>query len=681
MMANSFQQGYESLPPLAIGGISLEEKTTNVKNYLNKTAAHKFQHQSILAPTTCLECSKMIYLKGNKCKECLLYCHEKCLPKVQKECGLSKEQLKSKRSAERLHSFQKIDFESSPANCFICDSKISSVKGLKCSKCSNVYHEACFEKYPSECRIKVSPITSASFESILPLLECNSYKERIYDGTEIQRKRISPNPNDTLMRLSRNRLHGQQRNGIHVQKLFEQEPASPFNGDGHDNLLATISIPNAKESKNRIVSVENFRRKCHEFRGHKYCATYLDISDKCDICFYILGDNGRQCYQCKLCDFKCHKKCYTKSKPCLISIGSLDPLNSERDEVQTALVRRSINRRYMEDFKGKDFVEDFSDELVSMEKSLAERLMDDYVIEDYILGSGQYGVVKKGHYHFNCDEKIAVKVISKKRFAGKLLSRKNKNDLPTILERELDIFKKLDHPGIIRMHNYVDLPDQTLLIMDFAPGGDLLGYIMEQGKVQESEASFIFYQVVNALKYLHDHDIIHRDMKPENLLLCDGENETKIVKIADFGFARMMESVEAGEGNSNEQPILNPLHSVVGTPMYMSPEIVDPRVWDYVMCEEKLKKKGYSKSADMWSLGVILYVTLGGVFPFDSEQPILDQILRGDFFFPDEQFDKVTDEAIDLICGLLLVNPFQRLDCDSCLRHVWLSKIVLPVSR
>jgi serine/threonine protein kinase len=152
--------------------------------------------------------------------------------------------------------------------------------------------------------------------------------------------------------------------------------------------------------------------------------------------------------------------------------------------------------------------------------------------------------------------------------------------------------------------------------------------------------------------------------RPENLLLTnvkEGEKTTMRVQIADFGFATMMERVGGMPSRL--------LQSVVGTPAYLAPEIVDHRIHQYVGSQGT----GYGKSADMWSLGVILYVCLGGVFPFESQEPILDQVLRGEFFFPDEYFGDVSDDAVDFVCKLLVVDPSKRLTCQGCLRDRWLA--------
>ena len=437
--------------------------------------------------------------------------------------------------------------------------------------------------------------------------------------------------------------------------------------------------------KSPVTNPEHFERRQHHFRGHEYQATYLEVDKQvaslaksllhCQLCMQALGDDGRQCYQCRLCNFYCHKKCYTLSKPCEVSFGTME-MPFEPDHNQTYIIHQSTIRRSRH---AANFVEDFSNELIRSSDAAKQTPMDDYVVEDVILGSGQFGVVKRGYYRHLPSSKIAIKIIDKRRLwapkANNALGPAASQEpaMPTILKRELEILKKLDHPGIIRMHNFVDSPMQTLVIMDLASDGDLLTYVMNQTKLQEEETKYLVRQVIVALKYLHSNGIVHRDLKPENLLLVAREDGTKQVKIADFGFATVMERVTGFSSTSAAG-----LHSIVGTPAYMAPEIVDNRVWKYVNDDEHAvsrQRTGYDKSADMWSLGVILYVCLGGVFPFDTQRPILDQVLRGEFFFPDEQFGHVTDSAIDLICNLLVVNPRERYQCEECLRHPWLKTV------
>ena len=632
------------------------------------------------------------------------------------------------------HDYQPLTSTSSNTTmaCRVCDDEIQNDHGLKCRRCHSAIHRACQDRAPycvksSDSLMDTSPAnnSSSSLRNVQGRRTSNAY------GTE------------TLLRLKRNYNNNQYDSASSSDGIFKPDPKmfEPItNKKKRSSLRNVFTAPSpitptspdadspADDTADVSMEVEGMKRKIHHFRGHEFLATYLDLpapslQHKCQLCREHLGDGGRQCYQCRFCDYYCHKKCYIKTKPCSVRIGSLEGPSevsggsSDPEDKRSMLVYRNSIRSLPR--QSKVFIEDFSDELVPAShahhttkqttatraeggdrlKQEEENALMDYCIDDGILGSGQYGVVRKGHYKHDPSAQIAIKLIDKKRLwdphkkrqlamANRQLNGGGANgNMPTLLRRELDILKKLDHPGIIRMHHFVDLPTQTYVIMDLAPDGDLLDYVMKIQRVPESEVKEIARQVLLALKYLHDRNICHRDLKPENLLLIHERDERtgevtgrKVVKIADFGFATVFGLGGAGGA-------MRMLQSVVGTPAYMAPEIVDPRVWQYASASDPVPtsttssspafanssaSKGYDKSADLWSLGVILYVCLGGVFPFDSTQPILDQILRGEFYFPDEFFGQVSDEAVDLVCNLLVVNPKRRFRCDECLRHVWL---------
>ena len=117
------------------------------------------------------------------------------------------------------------------------------------------------------------------------------------------------------------------------------------------------------------------------------------------------------------------------------------------------------------------------------------------------------------------------------------------------------------------------------------------------------------------------------------------------VKLCDFGFARII-----GEKSFRR--------SVVGTPAYLAPEV--------------LRNKGYNRSLDMWSVGVIIYVSLSGVFPFNEDEDINDQIQNASFMFPEKPWQDISRQAIDLINKLLQVKSKNRLSVDKSLSHIWL---------
>ena len=139
--------------------------------------------------------------------------------------------------------------------------------------------------------------------------------------------------------------------------------------------------------------------------------------------------------------------------------------------------------------------------------------------------------------------------------------------------------------------------------MELVRGGDLFDRIVEKGKYTEGEARLVMQKVLSAVKYLHSKDIIHRDLKPENILLMEPNNDTE-VKITDFGLAK----------RTNQEG----LKTFCGTPQYFAPEVL----------KRKNTVKGlgsYGTAADMWSLGVVLFILLSGAFPFDDDN-LLEQI-------------------------------------------------------
>ncbi|KAF9349737.1 hypothetical protein BGX34_001630 [Mortierella sp. NVP85] len=184
------------------------------------------------------------------------------------------------------------------------------------------------------------------------------------------------------------------------------------------------------------------------------------------------------------------------------------------------------------------------------------------------------------------------------------------------------------------------------VVTELAHDGELFDQIIDKQKFNESEARHIFRQVFQGVKYLHDRGIVHRDLKPENILVMDKEAMT--VKISDFGLAKMI----------GEQVLMN---TICGTPSYVAPEVI--------------RDGKYGKSVDMWSLGVVLYICLCGFPPFsdDLAPPKLRiQVLESMYCFPSPYWDDVSDEAVDLIQGLLAQNTDDRLTVDDALDHVWM---------
>uniref|UniRef100_A0A1I8BN48 Protein kinase domain-containing protein n=1 Tax=Meloidogyne hapla TaxID=6305 RepID=A0A1I8BN48_MELHA len=255
-----------------------------------------------------------------------------------------------------------------------------------------------------------------------------------------------------------------------------------------------------------------------------------------------------------------------------------------------------------------------------------------------ILGSGQFGTVFSA-VHRHSGREVAVKMIAKDRFS-------KKSSAVETLKSEVAILQAVDFQGIIKLESMFETKDKIFVVME-KMNGDMLELILSQasGRLNERSAKFLIMQILRALRYLHSRGIAHCDLKPENVLLSDFKSNFPQTKLCDFGYARFI-----GETQFRK--------TIVGTPAYLAPEV--------------LKKKGYNKSLDMWSVGVIVYVTLSGTFPFNENEEITDQIQNAEFMFPSNPWREIGREAIDLIQQLLKVQIEERLNIDECIAHQWL---------
>jgi len=257
---------------------------------------------------------------------------------------------------------------------------------------------------------------------------------------------------------------------------------------------------------------------------------------------------------------------------------------------------------------------------------------DNYDLKETI-GTGNFSKVFLG-VHKKSGDKWAIKVIEKKLVETSRLSN------------EIAILKKVNHPNIIALNEVYETETKLYLVMELVTGGELFNKIVEIGAYSEKIAKSIVKQILNGVKYLHDNNIAHRDLKPTNLLLKSPTTDE--IKIADFGLSK----------------ILSPdsmMQTACGTPIYVAPEV--------------LKGEGYDKEVDLWSVGVIMYILLCGFPPFfdDGENmgQLFEQIMAGDFEFPDPYWTDIAEPAKDLIKHLLVVDPAKRYTAEQALAHPW----------
>ncbi|XP_063079224.1 serine/threonine-protein kinase D3-like isoform X5 [Engraulis encrasicolus] len=270
----------------------------------------------------------------------------------------------------------------------------------------------------------------------------------------------------------------------------------------------------------------------------------------------------------------------------------------------------------------------------SWEKAIRQALMPVTPQPSICTGPGQ----GKDHHrkHRKTGRDVAIKIIDKMRFPTKQESQ---------LRNEVAILQSLHHPGIVNLACMFETPERVFVVMEKLHG-DMLEMILssEKSKLPERLTKFLVTQILVALRHLHFKNIVHCDLKPENVLLASAEPYPQ-VKLCDFGFARII-----GEKSFRR--------SVVGTPAYLAPEV--------------LRSKGYNRSLDMWSVGVIIYVSLSGTFPFNEDEDINDQIQNAAFMYPPNPWKEISGEAIDLINNLLQVKMRKRYSVDKSLSHPWL---------
>jgi len=233
-------------------------------------------------------------------------------------------------------------------------------------------------------------------------------------------------------------------------------------------------------------------------------------------------------------------------------------------------------------------------------------------------------------------------------YAAKRVSRKDLHPSDAVaLHDEIAALQQVtDCEQIVRLYDVFDEPDFTFLILECMKGGDLIDRIIEKRHYTEYDAKEVSRKLIMGVAYCHKKKIANRNLKPENLLLKAGSDTD--VKISDFGYAKTV-------------AFPNSLRTQCGTEGYVAPEILEHR-------------PAYDVPCDIWSLGVIIYIVLGGYRPFRGEgEEVMRQIRYGEYKFHKRYWSHVSDDAKNLISRMLTVDPEKRITAEAALRSSWIN--------
>ncbi|EGW02391.1 Sperm motility kinase [Cricetulus griseus] len=257
-----------------------------------------------------------------------------------------------------------------------------------------------------------------------------------------------------------------------------------------------------------------------------------------------------------------------------------------------------------------------------------EETLSDHYVFLRSLGRGNFAEVKLA-YHLHTEVQVAVKV----------LQNGTKNDFS--IKTEIDIYKTLDHPYIIKLFHIINTKEYIYMVLEHAARGDLVSYIGRVGLLQKEQAQHFFTQLVCAVHYCHENGIVHRDIKLDNILLDDKGN----IKLCEFG---LVTQVTSGQGTNG----------FCGTLEYSAPELFSGKEYD-------------AKAADIWSMGVVLYTMVTASFSFkvNTYSYMKEEMLDPKYHLP----YTLSQNTTNIIVQLFTVKPEQRSKIFDIRQHQWLT--------
>lgn len=322
-----------------------------------------------------------------------------------------------------------------------------------------------------------------------------------------------------------------------------------------------------------------------------------------------------------------------------------------------------------------------------------------------VLGEGAFSSVYRAK-NTKTDQDVAIKVINKLNLSQKQLAN---------ISNEIHVMNTLTnagpHPNILRLIEAFDTDLNCYIVLELCDGGEIFNKIIEYTYFSELLSRHVFYQLLDAIRYMHENHIVHRDIKPENLLfktipfnerleeeakraLRGSDDDLKkdegrfvpgvgggcigTIKLADFGLAKQLryDLLQTKKASNLKTPC--------GTAGYTAPEVIHCGVDSKKRFKSSTSKSNYySKAVDIWSLGCFLYTVLCGFPPFyDEDHLVLTQkIIKADFVFLEPWWDEISSDAKDLITKMLVVNPEERITIEEIYQHPWMANATAPEAK
>ncbi|XP_029292580.1 myosin light chain kinase, smooth muscle isoform X2 [Cottoperca gobio] len=263
----------------------------------------------------------------------------------------------------------------------------------------------------------------------------------------------------------------------------------------------------------------------------------------------------------------------------------------------------------------------------------SHKVTDHYSLQEK-LGMGKFGLV------FKLTHKETGRVCAGKFYKGRRAKERE------AARKEIELMNYLHHPKLVQCLAAYDHKPEMVMVMEFIAGGELFERIVDDS-FEHTELASVRYmqQILKGIAYMHQQNIVHLDIKPENIVCVDTTGTS--IKIIDFGLACSL-------GNT-------PLKVMHGTPEFVAPEVIN--------------YEPVCLTTDMWSIGVICYILLSGESPFQGNNDVetLSLVTAAQWEFDEESFDEITDEAKDFISSLLNKDTRQRMSCEEALAHPWMA--------